>query len=174
MNWKELLKYEIEEKYRITEELFNFVNDSELSWKPSTGSNWMTAGQLINHIATDGCGAAIKGFVTGDWGMPDDAPPLSPEDMLPPAEKYATAESIERAKRQLMDDKLLSLEMLNKCSEKELSEKMLSAPWDPSIKSLGHWLLGMVEHFNQHKGQLYYYLKLQGKPVNTGNLYGVH
>jgi hypothetical protein len=31
----------------------------------------------------------------------------------------------------------------------------------------------MVEHLAQHKGQLFYYFKLQGKPVNTGHLWGM-
>jgi hypothetical protein len=38
---------------------------------------------------------------------------------------------------------------------------------------LGHRLLSMVLHVMQHKGQLYYYLKLQGNPVNTGDLWGM-
>ena len=38
---------------------------------------------------------------------------------------------------------------------------------------LGRRLLQMVEHLNQHKGQLFYYLKLQGVPVHTGNLWGM-
>jgi uncharacterized damage-inducible protein DinB len=33
-------------------------------------------------------------------------------------------------------------------------------------------MLFMVEHLNQHKGQLFYYLKLQGKPVKTPDLWG--
>jgi hypothetical protein len=31
----------------------------------------------------------------------------------------------------------------------------------------------MVGHLNQHKGQLFYYLKLQGKDVNTMHLWGM-
>jgi len=38
---------------------------------------------------------------------------------------------------------------------------------------LGHHLLQMVEHLNSHKSQLFYYLKMQGKPVNTGDLWGM-
>lgn len=173
MNWKELLKAEIESKYRITENLFNLVNEKEFSWKPGSGDNWMTAAQLIYHISKEGCGAAIKGFVTGDWGMPNEAQPLSPDDMLPPAGWYPSVKNMEEAKSMLAEDKKLALEMLDRCSEEELSCKNITAPWDPTIKPLGYWLLGMVEHLNQHKGQLYYYLKLQGKPVNTSHLYGV-
>ena len=38
---------------------------------------------------------------------------------------------------------------------------------------LGHRLLGMIGHLTQHKAQLFYYLKLQGKPVNTMHLWGM-
>jgi hypothetical protein len=37
---------------------------------------------------------------------------------------------------------------------------------------LGRYLLQMVQHLDRHKGQLFYYLKLQGKPVNTADLWG--
>jgi hypothetical protein len=38
---------------------------------------------------------------------------------------------------------------------------------------LGRRLLQMVDHLKAHKGQLFYYLKLQGKPVNTHDYWGV-
>jgi hypothetical protein len=63
--------------------------------------------------------------------------------------------------------------MLASCSEEQLAGKPAPAPWDPTEIVLGHRLLQMIDHLKQHKGQLFYYLKLQGKPVNTGNLWGV-
>lgn len=47
------------------------------------------------------------------------------------------------------------------------------APWDPTEMLLGHRLLQMVDHLKQHKAQLFYYLKPQGKPVNTAELWGM-
>jgi len=41
------------------------------------------------------------------------------------------------------------------------------------VNRLGKHLLQMVQHLVQHKTQLYYYLKLMGRPVNTGHLYGM-
>ena len=174
MNWTELVKSEIESTYAVTDKLMDLVDKNQLGWKPSTGSNWMTTGQLLRHI-TDACGAAIRGYVTGDWGMPEDFDPsqLPPEEMLPPAEKFPTVESVAEAKRLLAEDKQIALDMLAKCSEDELANKIATAPWDSTEMILGHRLLQMVGHLNQHKGQLFYYLKLQGKPVNTGNLWGM-
>ena len=62
----------------------------------------------------------------------------------------------------------------SEAGEQRLENEMVAAPWDPSDMkmSLGMQMLGMVGHLQQHKAQLFYYLKLQGKDVNTWHLYG--
>jgi uncharacterized damage-inducible protein DinB len=173
MNWTDLLKSEIETTYRSTENLIDLVDDEALEWKPSIGSNWMTAAQLLKHI-TEACGAAFRGFVTGDWGMPEgtDLSDLSPEDMLPPAEAMPSVESVAEAKQALSEDKQLALTMLAEVTAADL-DKATAAPWDPNEVPLGQRLLQMVDHLKQHKAQLFYYLKLQGNPVNTTHLWGM-
>jgi len=174
MNWKALLQNEIETTYGITAKLMDSVESDQLKWKPSTGSNWMTIGQLLMHL-TNACGSSCKGFVTGDWGIPEEVnmEEMTPEEMLPPAEKMQTIASIDEAKALLAEDKKVALEVLEACSEEDLSNKIATAPWDPTGLVLGHRLLQMVDHLKQHKGQLFYYLKLQGKSVHTGNLWGM-
>ena len=173
MNWSELLREEIESGYKVTEQLMNLVGDKELSWKPSTGTNWMTTGQLLMHM-TNACGACCRGFVTGDWGMPAgmDAGDMPPEAMLPPADKLPAVKSVAKAKKLLAEDKVVALEMLARSSERDLVQRMVTAPWEKTDRMLGRRLLEMVGHLNSHKAQLFYYLKLQGKPVNTGHLWG--
>jgi uncharacterized damage-inducible protein DinB len=173
MNWKELLKCAVDYNYSVANGLFDLVDDSALAWKPATGTNWMTTGQLLMHI-TNACGASMKGFVTGDWGLPEgmDASQMSPEEMLPPAEKLPAVKSVGEAKRLLAEDKKVALEMIARVTEKDLAEKPAPAPWDKMEFMLGQRLLQMVDHLQAHKGQLFYYLKLQGKPVHTGNLWG--
>ena len=54
----------------------------------------------LKHI-TNACGAVCKGFVSGDWGLPAGRKlleDLSPEEMLPPAEKMPAVESVEEAR----------------------------------------------------------------------------
>jgi len=174
MNWRQLLTEEIEYGYSVADKVMALVDEDKLEWKPKTGDNWMTTGQLLKHIATS-TGPAFKGFVTGDWGMPDgiDLKDMKPEDMLPPAEAMPTIDSVAAARKELADDKRLTLDMLAKLSDEDLDNKPAPAPWDPRPVILGHRLLGMVLHIMQHKGQLYYYLKLQGKPVNTNDLWGM-
>jgi uncharacterized damage-inducible protein DinB len=92
---------------------------------------------------------------------------------LPPAEKLPTVESVAEAVRLLRQDQQAALEILATCSEDALANQTAPAPWDPTPIVLGRRLLQMVEHLNQHKGQLFYYLKLQGKPVGTTDLWGM-
>jgi len=174
VNWTELLKSEIEAAYATTVRLLDKVDPDSLNWKPESGSNWMTVGQLLQHIANS-CGAGCKGFVTGDWGLPADMKmeDLPAEEMLPPADKLPTIESIEAAKKLLLEDKSLAIQMIDQAGESDLATKKAAAPWAPGAEcALGWHLLQMVQHLDRHKGQLFYYLKLQGIPVNTADLWG--
>ena len=56
MTLKQVLLEEAEATYSIAEKLFRLVADEELSWKPTTGRNWMSVGQLLMHCASFGCG----------------------------------------------------------------------------------------------------------------------
>jgi len=172
MTWAELLKSQAEAAYASAEGLLTMVTDDDLGWKPETGENWMTVGTLVRHI-TDACGASCKGFVTGDWGMPEDFDPgkLPPSDMLPPAEAMPTIDSIDGARRLLAEDKRTALAMIDQAGEDALANRPASAPWDPREMPLGQRLLQMISHLELHKAQLFYYLKLQGKPVNTMHLW---
>jgi hypothetical protein len=172
MTWMELLKGQMEASYASADGLLSLLKDGELTWKPETGENWMTAGQLVRHL-TDACGAPCKGFVTGDWGTPEDFDPSesSPADILPSAESMPSIDSVAEAKRLLAEDKQVALAMIGEAGEADLSNRLASAPWDPREMPLGQRLLQMINHLEMHKAQLFYYLKLQGKPVNTTHLW---
>jgi uncharacterized damage-inducible protein DinB len=174
MRWKELLREQVDAAYNATEGLFGHVDEDMLNWKPESGVNWMTTGQVLSHI-TNAAGAPMKGFATGDWGFPEGVDPsqIPPEDMLPPAEKLPTVSSVQEARELLAADKQIALDVIESTSEDDLENKMTTAPWSPREKNLGQWLLEMVEHLTSHKSQLFYYIKLQGKPVNTGHLWGM-
>lgn len=174
MNWTQLLKMEIETTYATALALMDKVDPDGLNWKPSTGTNWMTVGQLLKHMS-DGCGAACKAFLTGDWGLPEGTriEDLKPEEMLPPAEKLPAIDTVENARKLLAEDKVLALQMVDQAGEDELANREMAAPWAPAVRyALGRHFLQMVQHLDRHKSQLFYYLKLQGKPVNTGDLWG--
>ena len=169
MNWTQMLEQQVNDAYHATEGLLELVDDDQLDWKPETGSNWMTTGQLLKHL-TNSCGSAMKGFVTGNWGMPEE---MTEGDMLPPAEKLPTAPSVAWTRKKLAADKQLALDMIAQAGEENLANKMVSAPWNETPQPLGYQLSEMIAHLASHKSQLFYYLKLLGKPVHTGNLWGM-
>ena len=181
MNWTELLKNEIEVAYKATNGLLDLVDEDGLDWKPTEGSNWMTTGQLLMHLCI-ACGAPMCGYVTGDWGLPEgvdvedlsavrETLELKPEENLPSAEQLPSIGSVNEAKEYLAEDKQLALDMVAPCDEEKLANQASKAPWDTTETILGHRLLCMVAHLSHHKGQLFYYLKLQGEPVNTSHLF---
>ncbi len=174
MNWKQLLEKQVEDAFKVSERLVRLLDQNDLAWKPTDGSNWMTTGQLLLHLGKS-CGVPMKGFATGNWDMPshsDMNEKKAEKKMPPPAEQLQAVSTIDEALNLLSLDKALALEALNHCSDEELESKPAPAPWDPTPLNLGLRMLQMIDHLNQHKAQLFYYLKLQGKPVNTFHLYG--
>ena len=61
--------------------------------------------------------------------MPKEVDPskLSPEEMLPPAEKMPTVSSVAESQKLLREDKKTALEALAKCSEEDLAKKCAGA-----------------------------------------------
>jgi hypothetical protein len=173
VNWTQFLKTEVELTYATTLKLMDKVDEDSVSWKPSSGTNWMTVGQLLKHL-TEACGAGTRAIVTGDWGLPDDRKyeDLTPEEIFPTAEKLPALPSVEDAKRLLLEDKALALKMIDLAGEANLTSKMISMPWAPGDSHpMGWQLYQMVLHLDRHKSQLFYYLKLQGKTLGTADLW---
>jgi len=170
MKLSEILKQDAEGMYRATEGLFRMVDD--LSWKPATGKNWMSTAQLLHHC-TNACGFTINGFVNGDWGLPEGQSLADlPEDkVLPPAEKMPTVDGMDEAFDLLAADRALCMEVLSGVGDERLLGERSVAPWGGPEMTLFQHCSSMIWHLGQHKGQLFYYLKLQGKDVNTMTLW---
>lgn len=172
--WTDVITRHTDSTYRATLGLVKLLNDKELSWKPATGTNWMTVGQLLEHLTNAG-GHCIKGFVTGQWDFGSDgAEDPTTETGLPPADKLPTVKSVADAVKRIEADHRTALEMVAKAGEADLATKKVAAPWNPMEMLLGEQCLMMIDaHLATHKAQLFYYLKLMGKPVHTGHLYGM-
>ncbi len=154
--------------YDLTGRLFARVADGDLPWRPATGRNWMTVGQLLLHCARYGCGLAVVGFVTGDWG---EASPESAEH-VPAAGELPSVTSVAEAVELLAEDRRLTLECLGALDERALALPAPAPPWGGPERTLFQQLELMIAHLAQHKGQLFYYLKLMGRDVNTADLWG--
>ncbi len=172
MTLNEILREDAQSVYRTTAALMRLVDGDMLDWKPSTGSNWMTTGQLLKHL-TEACGAVVRSFVTGDWGIAEgtDVSEMPGEEMLPSAEAMGSVSSVEEALKLLAEDEATAIEMFAEVSSERLVNERSTAPWGGPELSLFQHCNGMIWHLAQHKGQLFYYLKLQGKPVNTMHLW---
>jgi uncharacterized damage-inducible protein DinB len=163
-----VLLEEAEAAYATAERLFRRVADDELPWTPPAGGGWMTVGQLLMHCASFGCGKAIRGFVTDDWGSATDS---AQQDHVPPAE-LPSVTTVRQALDLLAADRHLALSGIRAAGEANLLERDVAAPWGGPTMSLFQQLLHMIAHLAQHKGQLFYYLKLMGKDVRTTDLWG--
>ena len=174
MKWMELLTDEIVYSYSVTDHLMSLARDDELDWKPDHGSNWMSMGQLLMHM-TDACGSTFEGLISGAWDIREEyaVNELDIQRIFPPADKLPSVNSVADARKLLSEDRKLALKSLKKCTEEDLSGKYAPAPWTRHPMILGQRLLHMLFHLNQHKDQLYYYLKLTGRSVSTCNLYGM-
>lgn len=155
--------------YKATAGLIRMAPDDKWNWKPDD-PNSMTVGQLCTHLRNS-TGMIIKGFVTGDWGMPAGADSGS-EDMLPTAEKMPSLAKDE-VLQALEEDRLLTHEMLDSLPTEEFDNRMVFVPWANAEAPLWLMCLQMVEHQANHKAALYSHLKRLGQPVNTMHLYGM-
>jgi uncharacterized damage-inducible protein DinB len=175
MTLSDVLREEVETTYDVTERLFRRVRDEDLGWKPaSDGTEWMTAGQLLMHCASFGCGKAVRGFATGNWGEElaeygDDA---TQHTHLPAASELPAVRSVAEALRLLEADREVTLRAIAQLEDRTLLEDRRSAPWGGPELTLFQHLLHMIAHLAQHKGQLFYYLKLMGRDVRTADLWG--
>jgi len=171
---KDILLEEAEKTYTITENLFRMVANTDLSWKPATGKNWMTMGQLLMHCASYGCGKAVKGFIKGEWGMPEGTNPevINTDLHVPPLSKLPSVENIKQGMEMLAADRNLTLHCIEDVKERSLLADRFIAPWGGPKVTLFQHLLMMIAHLAQHKGQLFYYLKLLGKNVDSSDLWG--
>jgi hypothetical protein len=176
MNISELLTKNVEDTYHATLGMLDLVDEDALDWAPATGENWMTMGQLLRHLE-HACGLMAVCFVSGDWSVmaefAADESKRDPETGLLPASAMSPATSVADVRAAIEADKAKILGAIAEAGEERLVNEESVAPWNPSPRSLGYNLLESVQHLATHKSQLFYYLKLQGKPVHTGTLWGM-
>ncbi len=149
------------EAYRPAEAMIQIVPRDKLDWRPR--ENFMSFGQLVSHLG-DGLGGPLRNLISGKWPFTmeqfeemtklENCPSCSPE------------EALEKIKK----DKQALKEVLAGISEQEFSSKMVSTPWGWQGKC-ELISIRFLEHFLNHKMQLFTYLKLIGLPVNTMTLY---
>ncbi len=148
--------------YRAARTLIGMSPEDRLAWRPA--GNFMTLGQLIYHVG-DALGGDLRRLFSGDW------PAITPEEldeMMKVENRRSCA--AEEALARLAEDEAVFEKFLAGISKDEFASKPVSTPWGVQGK-MEPMAVTFLEHFNNHKMQLFLYLKLLGFPVNTGTLY---
>ena len=140
--------------------LIAMVPADRLDWRP--GAKFMTLGQLICHISL-GVGDGIRLLHTGQWPAMDEMLTGMKQENLPSC-------GVEEALKKLEADKAVLREALAAISEHDFAEKIVSVPWGMKGK-FEVLALAFLEHFTNHKMQLFTYLKLLDLQVDTQVLY---
>ena len=143
------------------EKLIALAAAEKLDWKP--GPTFMSIGQVLCHLS-DGVGGGLEMLVSGKW------PPMEEMEAGMKLESMPSC-SVQEALAKLEKDKTTLQSTLDSLSEDDFTNRVVSVPWGWKAKFeiMSVFFLG---HFNNHKMQLFTYLKLLGLPVNTETLYG--
>ena len=80
--------------------------------------------------------------------------------------------NLQEALDKLEKDKKTLRQVLDGMSEEAFTNKVVSVPWGWNAK-MERMAINFLGHFNNHKMQLFTYLKLLGLPVNTETLYAM-
>jgi uncharacterized damage-inducible protein DinB len=146
--------------YGPAEKLIGMVPADKLNWKPGPG--FMSVGQVICHLS-DGLGGGLEMLVSGKWPSMEEMEVGMKLENLPSCSPQEALNKLEKDKKTLR-------QVLDGMSEDDFTNKVVSVPWGWKAKME---LMGIhfLEHFTNHKMQLFTYLKLLGLPVNTETLY---
>ena len=143
------------------EKLIGMVPADKLNWKP--GPMFMSAGQVLCHLS-EGVGGGLESLASGKWPSMEEMEAGMKLENMPSC-------GVQEALSRLTKDKAVLRATLDGMSENDFTNRVVSVPWGwkGKFEILSVSFLG---HFNNHKMQLFTYLKLLGLPVNTETLYG--
>jgi len=146
---------------RPAEKLIAMVPADKLGWRP--GPTFMSLGQVVCHLS-GGLGGDFETLLSGKW------PSMEEMEVGMKLENMPSC-GVQEALDKLEKDKKVLRTALDGVSEADFTNRVVSVPWGwkAKLEIMGVSFLG---HFNNHKMQLFTYLKLLGLPVNTETLYG--
>jgi DinB superfamily len=150
----------VTQAFRPATTLIKMVPADKLDWQP--GPKFMTFGQLICHLGS-GVGEGVRLLHTGQWPSMEEMQTGMKQENLPSC-------GVEEALNKLEADKQILRAALEEISEDDFTGRIVSVPWGFQGK-FELLALGFLEHFTNHKMQLFTYLKLLDMPVSTPTLY---
>lgn len=148
------------EAYRPGAKLIGMVPADRLDWRP--GPTFMSLGQVICHLGL-GLGGAIELLLNGNWPQGEEMEKGMKLENLP---SCGVPEALEKLEK----DKEVLRKALEGVSEEDFANRVVTVPWGMK-GTVERMSIAFLEHFTNHKMQLFTYLKLLGQPVNTETLY---
>jgi hypothetical protein len=135
--------------FRPAENLIGMVPADKLNWKP--GPTFMSLGQVVAHLS-DGLGGGFEMLLSGKWPSSEEMEAGMKLENMP-------SSGVQEALAKLEKDRKVLRAALDGISEADFTNRVLSVPWGwkAKVEILGVSFLG---HFNNHKMQLFTYLKL--------------
>jgi uncharacterized damage-inducible protein DinB len=150
------------ENFRPAEKLIAMVPADKLNWQP--GPTFMSLGQVICHLS-DGLGGGLEMMLSGKWPSMEEMEEGMKLENLPSCSPQEALDKLEK-------DRKILRQVLDGMSEDDFTNRVVSVPWGWKAK-MERMAIAFLEHFTNHKMQLFTYLKLLGLPVNTQTLYGM-
>lgn len=163
MTRNEYLKF-VEGIYQAARGLIKITPDQKLDFKPKEGL--MTIAQILKHISGS-LGEGLSVAINNTW------PTISPDDMLPSADKLPKSNSAAEALQEIEHDWELLKQVFEKITDGEFNQNKINVPWMPQPMTYVEYMMQAMEHLSNHRMQLFIWLKLSGEPLNTGHLYGM-
>jgi hypothetical protein len=149
------------ESFRPAEKLIGMVPADKLDWRP--GPTFLSTGQVLCHLS-DGVGGGLEMLVNNKWPSMEEMESGMKLENMP-------ACGVQEALSKMEKDKTILRKTLDGMSEEDFTNRVFSVPWGWKAK-MEIMSINFLGHFNNHKMQLFMYLKLLGLPVNTESLYG--
>ena len=155
------LRAKLWEQIELTRKLIELLPE-DLGWRPGGPQRAMDVGHLLGHLLE-----CLSGFcAVFHAAFPDQmAHVLRLKDL--PVNHFCGKDE---AQQRIEEYSAAIAEGFAICSDADL-ERRIPSVFVPHGERLVTLLLGNLEHFVNHKYQLFFYLKLMGVPVATRDLY---
>ncbi|MFH2000122.1 MAG: DinB family protein [Planctomycetota bacterium] len=144
--------------------MVEMIPDDKLDWAPAKG--FMSVGQVLKHLSENWC--VIRMMITNEWPFSDakEMEECMKLENMPACSKSEALEAMDKD----LNDAVAYME--KEISDKDFFDRQVTAPWGFS-GAIWQAVMMIKDHQLNHKMQLHLYLKLLGKPVHTGTLYGM-
>lgn len=161
----ESLREKIFETIERTQHLVSLASAQRLDWHPGTvnaAKGFLDLGHLMGHLLE-----CLSGFCAVFYAaFPEKMGYLSDLRSLE-VNHCCTAEE---ANRRIQEYARWIAQAFDVCKDSDLT-RVLPTVFDPAGETVAMLLLGNLEHLINHKYQLFFYLKMQGMPVGSRDLY---